>query len=315
MPPKSATPADARLVSLASRQFNVVSSRQLKDLGFSKDMVRARVRRAQLHPYLWGTYTVGTTRIGREGHFLAAVLACGPGAALSHLSAAHHNGIRPGLLSPVHVTVPTTNGRKRRPGIVLHRTDHAIETTTHKGIPITTPGRTLVDIAEQLTPRDLERALDEAHFLNLLSDLAPTLYRHPHRTGTKRINKLLKRHTPGTTRTRSEAEEHFLAWCRRHALPEPVLNADVAGVTVDAWFDPPGLAVEVDPFHTHDATPQRRANDRARDRLLLAAGVPTFRIGDGELTDQTAAELRCAASRAGVSSSIVAKNPPTASIR
>ncbi|HVL94577.1 MAG TPA: type IV toxin-antitoxin system AbiEi family antitoxin domain-containing protein [Solirubrobacteraceae bacterium] len=284
---------DARLAKFAARQHDVISTDQLYGLGLSGDQVCDRARNGRLHRIHRGVYAVGTPALTREGRFMAAVLACGEGAALSHVAAGWLWELRKGLLSPVDVTVPTTAGRRARAGIRIHRTSEPVEATSHRGIRVTTPARTLLDLAEVLTPRQLERALDEADHLGLLH--LPTLHRalhdHPNKTGAARLARVLRHHEPGTTRTRSEAEEDFLGFCRRHDLPRPILNAEVEGLSVDALFSDQRVVVEIDPWHTHR---DRRAfaGDRARDRRLLAAGYRTARITDEQLTPQTAAELR-----------------------
>ena len=311
MSDKPVTKADRRLAQLAARQHNLITTRQLRRLGFSRDQILWRTDSGRLHRIHRGVYAVGTPNLTREGWYLAAVLACGHGAVLSHASAGAHRRIRTAPLSPVHVTVPPGNGSRSRKGIKVHRPNGPIEATTHRGIPTTTPARTLMDLSRDLTPRQLQRALDEAHFLNLLHQ--PSLRRlyttHPRRTA--RLRKAAPK--AGTTRTKSRNEERFLTWLDHHNLPRPLLNAEVHGVEVDAYFPTHGLIVEIDPWHTHE---RRTRDDKARDRRHAAAGLVTFRIPDDQLTPETAAELRRAlASRAGVSSSIVAKKPPTSSIR
>ena len=127
--------------------------------------------------------------------------------------------------------------------------------TVHRRIPVTTIDRTLLDLAEILTTRQLERALDEAHHLGLLHQPAVdgTLAAHPNRNGAARLARVLQHHTPGTTRTRSTHEEDFLAFCRRHGLPQPILNAEVEGLIVDALFAEQRVVVEVDPWPQFDA--------------------------------------------------------------
>jgi very-short-patch-repair endonuclease len=117
----------------------------------------------------------------------------------------------------------------------------------------------------------------------------------------------------GTTRTKSQNEERFLAWLERHDLPIPRMNVDLGAGEVDAFYEAQRLIVEIDPWHTHE---RRTAEDKARHRRHAAMGHVTFRIPDDQLTAPTADELRRSlASRAGVSSSIVAKKPPTSSMR
>jgi len=293
MDDKHADTPDVRLAKLAARQHGVVSARQLYALGLTRQQVHDRRRAARLHSIHRGVYAVGIPNLTREGRFMAAVLAGGDGAVLSHGSAAWLWGIRDGLLSPVDVTVATSGGRKHRPGIRIHRTRGLLESTIHRRIPITTVPRTLIDLAEVLTPRQLERALDEADHLNLLHLPAvyATLAAHSNRAGTARLEQVVQSHTPGTTRTRSQPEEAFLAFCRRHRLPQPILNARVCGYVVDALFPEQRVVVEIDPWHTH-SDPRAFAADRARDRTLLAAGFRTIRLADGQLDERAAADLR-----------------------
>jgi very-short-patch-repair endonuclease len=127
------------------------------------------------------------------------------------------------------------------------------------------------------------------------------------------LRRALSSHEPGSTRTKSDNEERFLAWLDHHRLPRPRMNTRVLGDEVDALFEAERLIVEIDPWHTHE---RRTRADKARDRRHAAAGYVTFRIEDDQLTAETAGELRRAlASRAGVSSSIDAKKPPTSSIK
>lgn len=274
-------------------QHGVLTTGQLLELGVSEGALRRRVEAGRLHRIHRAVYAVGTPSLTRDGRFMAAVLAAGDGGALSHGSAAWLWDIRDGLLSPIDVTIPNTNGRKPRPGLRIHRPRPPLETTTHRGIRVTTVPRTLIDLAETITPRQLERAIDEAHFLGLLRhpDVDATLVAHAGRSGAARLRRALDSHTPGTTRTRSIPEEAFLAFCRRHRLPPPVLNATIDHLTVDALFPEQRVIVEIDPWHTH-GDPGAFATDRARDRHLLAAGYRTARIPPDQLTAATAAELR-----------------------
>jgi len=290
---KVAPTPDQRLARLAACQHDVISTQQLRSVGLSDDAIRRRVQSARLHRIHRGVYAVGTPTLARDGRFMAAVLACGAGAGLSHGSAAWLWEIRTGLLSPVDVTVPGRGGRKHRAGLRIHRPAGPVELTTRRGIPVTTPTRTLLDLAEILSPRQLERALDEAHHLGLFDRpaLDGTVAAHPNRTGAARIKLALRHHTPGSTRTRSRHEEAFLAFCRRHDLPQPILNAEVEGLIVDALFPEQRVIVEIDPWETH-SDPDAFATDRARDRTLLAAGHRTARITPSQLDDATAVELR-----------------------
>jgi hypothetical protein len=286
-------PPDRAVARIAGDQHNVISAVQLLQCGLSKTMIKRRRQRGWLHRVHHEVYAVGGDRLTREARFMAATLAA-RGSALSHGSAAFLWEIRRGLLSPVHISLPTRSGRGARPGLIIHRPRGPLETTEHLGIPVTTVARTLLDLAESLSTRDVERAIDTAHYRGILdlAELHAVIAAHPNRTGARRLRRILARHTPGSTRTRSHHEERFLRWCAEHGLPKPVMNSPAGRDTVDARFPGYDLIVEIDPWHTH-GTPLAFREDRARDRRHLAdAGTPTFRMTDEDFTPQTADELR-----------------------
>ena len=170
--------------------------------------------------------SVGYPNLTRNGHFMAAVLACGDKAALSHFSAA----VLWGMLNSdgkIHVTAPSDRGR---PGLVVHRARLDGEVAKRAGIPVTTPARTLIDLADVAPRRTLERAIDEAEYLRLdCSGLAP----RRGRSGSGRLTSVLAVHAAGSTRTRSELEEMFLALCDKHGLPRPEVNVHIEGYECD----------------------------------------------------------------------------------
>ena len=177
-------------------------------------------------------------------------------------------------LFPTHVTAPTD---RRRPGIHVHRSrSRSAETTTHYGIPVTTPLRTLVDLADVLNPNQLTRALNEAQVLRLVTaaELTTLLTRYPGR----RTAQL----TPQHGATRSHLEDRFVRFLKRHRLPLPELNQRIAGHEVDAVYRRQRLVIELDSrqFHT---TPTAFEQDRDRDADLLNAGFSTLRITDHRL--------------------------------
>lgn len=212
---------------------------------------------------------------------MAAVLACGPDAALSHRAAAALWRIVPRWPSTPEVTAP---GRHRRRGINAHCSPDA-EATTHYGIRVTTPARTLVDLADVLNPRQLTRALNEAQVQRLTTpDQLTTLHtRYPGRR-TSRL-----RPEQGATPTRSHLEDDFVRFLKRHRLPLPELNQQIAGHEVDAVYRAQRLVIELDgrQFHT---TPRAFEKDRDRDADLLSAGFSTLRITDQRLKRHEANE-------------------------
>jgi len=203
---------------------------------------------------------------------MAAVLACGPDAVLSHQSAAALWRIVPRWPSQPEVTTPT---KHRRPGIHIHRSPQA-DATTHYGIRVTTPLRTLVDLADVLKANHLTRALNEAQVLRLVTaaELTTLLTRYPGR----RTSQL----TPEQGVSRSHLEDAFTRFLKRHDLPLPERNQQIAGHEVDAVYRQQRLVIELDSrqFHT---TPNAFERDRDRDADLLNAGFSTLRITDHRL--------------------------------
>jgi very-short-patch-repair endonuclease len=270
----------------------VLSAAQLYALGFSKDWVRVRVETGWLLPLHRGVYAVGHRRLTRRGHWIAAVLACGDGAVLSHCSAAALWSIRsetgPGLID---VTLRTRAGRRRRRGIRVHRPRRLAddELITHCGIPATGPARTILDIASVIGRRPLERAVDEADRLTLVGadDFVELLRRHPGHPGAERLRGVLARHRVGSTATRSELEERFLALCRRHRIPQPAVNAPLLDYLVDFLWPEARLVVEVDGRATH-ATHRAFQADRDRDGRLAVAGYAVLRFTWWDVTRRQA---------------------------
>ena len=212
---------------------------------------------------------------------MAAVLACGPKAALSHGSAAALWRIVPRWPTLTHVTAP---GERRHAGIHVHRSPHA-DATTHYGIRVTTPAQTLVDLADVLNPNELTRALNEAQVQRLITaaELTTLLTRYPGR----RTSQL----TPEQGATRSHLEDRFVRFLKRHRLPLPEFNQRIAGHEVDAVYRQQKLIIELDSrqFHT---TPKAFEQDRDRDADLLNARFSTLRITDQRLKEQQAREAQ-----------------------
>jgi very-short-patch-repair endonuclease len=216
-------------------------------------------------------YAVGHLNLTRNGRFMAAVLACGDEAALSHFSAAVLWGMLHDGGGRIHVTAET---RRRRPGLVLHEAALGGDIARRAGIPVTTPARTLIDLADVAPRRTLERAIDEAEYLRLdCTGLAP---RHGRR-GSGVLSSVLAVHTAGSTRTRSEMEEMFLAICDKHQLPRPEVNVHIEGYECDFVWREQRLIVETDGGAAH-GTARARKRDPLRDGDLMIAGWRVWRI-------------------------------------
>jgi uncharacterized protein DUF559 len=202
---------------------------------------------------------------------MAAVLGCGEGSALSHFSAAVLWGILEAKGQEIHVTAP---GRRRLKGVVVHEARLEGERVKRLGIVVTTPARTLVDLADVVPRRTLERAFDEAEYLEL--DWAAAAPR-PGRSGSGLLASVLADHRPGATRTRSELEEAFLAFCEERGLPTPEVNIHVEGYLSDFVWPEQRVIVETDGRRAHGTTRARR-RDPVRDADLQIAGWRVMRV-------------------------------------
>src|SRR5207253_2118464 len=169
---------DQRIARVAREQHGIVTTAQLVEVGLTRSAVAKRARRGRLHRLDRGVYAVGHEGIGEEARWMAAVLACGTDAVLSHGAAAVHWGLLRPLDGPIDVTVPTQNGLARRRGIRIHRRGSLEASWSTAGspsrlvtvrahIPVTTVPRTLVDVRETLPPRLVRRAIRQAEFLGL----------------------------------------------------------------------------------------------------------------------------------------------------
>jgi Protein of unknown function (DUF559)/Transcriptional regulator, AbiEi antitoxin len=268
-----ATP-DAKLAVVAARRHGVVSREQLRAIGFSDTMVRDRVAQRRLHRLYRGVYAVGHTVIPREGRWLAAVMACGRGAALSHRSAASLWGIRPSGASRIDVSVPHTSGFRSTSAIVVHRPRRPADTTTHDGIPVTTPGQTLADLATALPRRALEKAVEMAEVRKLHVAIPE------HHPGAKRLVEAAGRALPTTTD--SPLEDAFLALCDDHGIPRPLVQPIVEGYRVDFCWPDEQLIVETDGYE-HHGTRAAFERDRAKDAQLTVRGWRVLRFTDPQV--------------------------------
>ncbi len=260
---------------------------QLRALGFGEGAIRHRVRLGRLVRLHHGVYAVGHERLRIEGRWLAAVLACGPGAALSHRSAARSLGLW--RRSQARVDVSASRGRAGQPGIELHRPRslHREDVTEHECIPTTTVHRTLLDLASIVTPGDLERALAQAEVLRLLDirGLSAAMERANGHRGLRALRGAL---AIEPQLTRSALERRFLGLVRAARLPEPEVNLWLtlgAGeqFQIDFLWRDEHLAVEADSRRFHD---HRRAfeGDRARDAKLTLAGYRPVRFTHRQIT-------------------------------
>jgi very-short-patch-repair endonuclease len=271
---------DALIARVAARQHGVVTYEQLLASGLGPGAIKRRVAARRLQQLWRGVYAFGHQELRPEGRLTAAVLACGPGAVLSHRSAAALWELLPPWEGPVEVTVATKAGRQQRRGIRLHccRRLDPKDLTTKNGIPITTPAKTLVDLNAVVRDRLLERAYEQAQVRRLLPPGAveEALERAVGRR-TRALRRLIAIERRTSTVTRSELEERFLALIRRGGLAEPEVNARLAGYEVDFLWRAERRVIEVDGFAYH-STREAASRDRRKDDDLEAAGFGVTRF-------------------------------------
>jgi very-short-patch-repair endonuclease len=254
--------AASRIASLAEGQHGVVSRRQLLGAGISGTGIARRIDNHQLHRIHHGIYAVGHRGLSLEGRWMAAVLACGEGAALSHRSAAALLGLLDPVSGSIEVSVPTLSGRKPRLGIRVHRRASLgpESFTSRQRIPVTTVAQTISDLRGAVSPAQLRRAIRQAEALGL-------------RTGLDK----------GGERTRSELEHLFLRLCRRHRLPAPEVNVRIGSRIVDFLWRRQRLVVETDGYRFHRGS-QAFEDDHERDLELRSLGYDVVRLTYRQVT-------------------------------
>jgi hypothetical protein len=271
---------------LAQRQWGVVTRAQLIEVGLRDRGIAEWVRVGRLRRLYQGVYAVGHDRLMREGRWLAAVMACGPGAALSHRSAAALWNLRQSNSAYIDVIVPSQNGRKRA-GLRIHRSSRLRpdEVTVWHGIPVTTVARTLLDLADVLEQEALKRVITEAEYTSQfdLTAINAAVQNNPGRRGAQ----LMAAVGAAGDRTRSELEDRFLAFLERHGVEPPRTGLWIEGYETDFVWTRAGLIVELDGIAAH--TTRRAFNaDRLRDRRLWRAGFRTMRLTSQALDDEGA---------------------------
>jgi very-short-patch-repair endonuclease len=305
MRPKGAK-VDAGIALIAARQHGVVSARQLMDLGFQRGAMKNRLATGRLHHVHRGVYAVGHPGLSPRGHWMAAALASGTGgvgdsgavldywgATISHRSAAELWELLSMRNGAIDITVPGNGGKRRRRGIRVHRslTLMAADVTLRRGIPVTTPARTIADLRRVvskpgktglISPYELRRAIRQADVLGLpLGD------------------------DVGSDGTRSDLERDFLRLCGRYRLSVPEVNVRVGPHLVDFFWRDRKLIVETDSFIYHGGRIAFQ-DDRGRDLDLRALGFQVIRLSEKQVNEEPwrVAEVVSAALRVGADGSI-----------
>lgn len=288
-------PLGFTIAAVARRQYGVVTRGQLAALGLSRSGIGRQVAAGRLHRLHTGVYAVGHRVPLREARWLAAVLACGEGALLSWRSAAWLWRMRSAEGPRPDVSVPTRNGR-RRPGIAIHRCRlEPQDRGVRQGIPVTSPARTLVDLAGVLERAELVRALRETQFLRLfdLGAVREVLDRRPSRVIGALVDDLVL--------TQSPLEDRLLTICDRHRLPRPLTQEVILGRRMDFVWPAERVVVETDGWEGHSTRSAFQA-DRSASNALQLAGWTILRFTHADLRRRplfVARQIRFALTRSG----------------
>jgi very-short-patch-repair endonuclease len=274
------------LAALATRQDGVVSLEQLRALGLDKHWARNRLAAGWLHRIHRGVYALGHTTLSVRARYIAALLAGGPDAALSHRSAGALWDLCP---APTRIAITIPHGRKTAAGLEVHRSrlQFSADFTRRHGIRVTTVARTLLDLAGILTSLRLSRAIDRAERQDLfdLNAIEALLLRAPNRKGAKALRQAIAAYRP--RRTRRELEDRFLDLIQAARLPDPNTNVLLQGDTqvheVDSYFPGTMLVVELDSFAFH-RTRLDHEKDAAKTADLELAGYRVVRLTWDEVT-------------------------------
>jgi very-short-patch-repair endonuclease len=256
----------------------VVTRRQLLDAGVSARGIELRLGNGRLHRVARGVYVVGRPELTRRGRWMAATLACGPRAVLSHSSAAALWGIGSEPEGLTEITMRVFSARER-PGIRIHRRPGLQERdiAALSRIPVTGIVRTLIDLSARLHPAGIERMVNEADTRNLIDpeSLQAALASYPGQHGVGKLKDVVGRRT--FRLTDSELERRFLRLAHDAKLPPPRTRQWINGFKVDFYWPELGLVVETDGLRYH-RTPAQQARDRRRDQAHAVAGLTPLRF-------------------------------------
>ncbi|HET7511012.1 MAG TPA: type IV toxin-antitoxin system AbiEi family antitoxin domain-containing protein [Solirubrobacterales bacterium] len=265
---------------MAERQHGVLARWQLLDLGISPETFRSRCEAGLLVPVYHGVFALGHLRLSREGRWMAAVLACGPGAVLSHFSAGHLWNMC-GSYGPIEVMRQSGGFHpKGHRGVKLHQTRRleSYEATVERGIPVVVMERVLLDLAARTDTKRLERIFVQAYKSEELSwrRLSRIINRRRGCKGVGKLRRIVLEVDPEALETKSVSEVDFLALCRPAGIPTPLVNVLVEGHLVDFLWPKQKVIVETDSW-SHHGDHLAFETDRQRDVELIAAGYDVHR--------------------------------------
>lgn len=285
------------LVELAASQWGVVQAGQLLDLGFTRSAISRLAALGWLRRLHQGVFALGHDKLMPDGHRLAAVLSAGPRAVASHVTAAAIWELRGESGGVRHVSVPaplsgarsTAKVRVHRPRVLDPR-----ECTVRNGIPVTSLARTLVDLGDVVSAEQVRRAFIRAEQLRLIDmrQIEDALDRTRRRRGPSVLRGVLRAYDPRWQRTRSWLELLALDLVRDHRLPQPEVNAWLAGRwEADLLWRDLRLVVEIDGGGVH-GTPGARARDAVRDHALRRLGYDVVHVSEEQLVRPAAVAAR-----------------------
>src|SRR3954469_486883 len=263
---------DGAIARLAAAQRGVVARRQLLEMGVARGDIDHRLRLHRLHRVHRAVYSPGPPSALRgEGRWMAAVLACGPGAVLSHAAPGAHWNLRSSSAAVVDVTVPSHGGRRKQTGIRLHRSATLTpdQRAVHEGIPVTTVARTLLDLADSNDRRTAERATDQAEVPGLfdLTAVQQAIAANPGRKGAAAMRRVLEEYGEGAGLTESELEDEFLRLCDRFGIRRPEVQPQIGPDRPDFLWRDQSLVVETDGWRWHGGRDRWEADQRKTLRL------------------------------------------------
>lgn len=286
---------ERRIAELAARQHRVAGDDQLVTLGLGRDAIRYRIEIGRLQRVHHGVVAIGPGPLHQRGRWWAALLACRPGPALSHLSSAAARGLA-AELGAVHVTVPRRTTIELE-GVTIHsarRLDPLDLDRSEDGLPITALHRTLLDLAEVLPFERFETIFEEADRRSCLDLDAITacMKRNPGRHGLKPLRRLLADYLP-VEGANEGLERRFQKFIRAEGFPPPQMNVLVDGLLVDCFWPELDFVIELDSrgYHSHRKQFDR---DRSRDGVMLRGGHRYLRVTDRRLVrerEQLVADL------------------------
>jgi Protein of unknown function (DUF559) len=281
---------DETIAALATRQHGVVARRQLLELGIGRRSIEHRLARGRLRR-LWpgrrAAYAVGHEALTQAGRATAGVIVAGPGAVVSHWTAAALHGIDDRRRAVVHVTAPKE--RRSRRGLFIHHARlPAEEVVVLDGIPVTSVARLALDLSAERDQRMLRTLIKRAEFKGLVtaSEIVDVLQRYPRRRGRGTLARIAASYALTAGRTQSPLEDDFLEFCGVRDVPLPETNVPIAAggrtYVVDCVWREARVIVELDGRDAH-ARELAFEDDRARDRALIAAGWRPIRVTSAQL--------------------------------